>query len=182
MNQYKKWLLVGGTGRNIGKSTASECFIGKLSQQVKVVGVKISNAHPGDFAFHGNHEIDREKPFVILEEKDRSGNKDSMRFLKAGAVRSYFVASNDEYLENVLEELSRLLLPDEWVVCESNGLRNLIEPGLFVMVKGEVSKHPKKNLDFLLEQADYVIPALNKEATEKLTESLNIKNGKMVLM
>lgn len=178
MTVFERWLLVGGTGRNIGKTTASVDFIRKLSLHVPVVGVKISNTLPGNLSFHGDHLIDPDQPYVILEEKNSAGNKDSMRFLKAGARRSYFIVSQDAYLVQVLSALNDMLLPDEWVVCESNGLRRLINPGLFVMIKGTESPNSKKNLDFLLQEADYTLPALNSKALQEFTDRLNIREDK----
>lgn len=170
-------MLVGGTGRNIGKTTAVEQFINKLSSEVPVVGVKVSNMIPHELSFHGDHTGVSEKPFQILEEKETKGRKDSMRFLRAGAYRSFFVVCEDEFLEDAVLELERLLKPGDFVVCESNGLRKIIEPGIFVMIREHDTIINKKNLDFLLRSADEILPALNSDAWWEFAEKIRIRNG-----
>lgn len=174
---YKNWLLVGGTGRNIGKTTAAEHFISKLSREVPVVGIKISKVLPDELSFHGDHPQLLDKPFLILEEKDTKGSKDSMRFLRAGAYRSFFIISEDDFLDDALLELESLLKTGDYVVCESNGLHRIMEPGIFVMIRGDESA--KKNLDFLLESADEILPALNWEALSEFSEKIRVRNGSL---
>ncbi|MBN2616661.1 MAG: hypothetical protein JXR71_13290 [Bacteroidales bacterium] len=175
--QYKNWLLVGGTGRNIGKTTAAEQFINKLSQEVPVVGIKISKELPDEFPYHGEHPLLLNKHFLIMEEKDATGRKDSMRFLRAGARRSFFIVCKDEFLNEAFNVLEKLLKPEDYVVCESNGLRRIMKPGIFVMIKGEDSG--KRKLDVLLSLADEILPALNRGALIEFTEKIRIQNGSL---
>ncbi|MBN2637682.1 MAG: hypothetical protein JXR65_01190 [Bacteroidales bacterium] len=175
------WILVGGTGRNIGKTTAAEHIISKLSKKCKIVGVKVSKVMPNELAFHGNHEITDRITFSLIEEKNYTGSKDSMRFLRAGAVKSYFVVAKDGNLEDVLFELEKQLDSDNYVVCESNGFRSIIKPFLFVMIKGKISNNPKKNLEFLLASADVVLPALDSDALIDFVEKIQVQKDRIMI-
>lgn len=177
MNLFKLWVLVGGTGRNIGKTTLMEMLINRLSNLGPVVGIKISNIRPDGMEFHGTHEVNGDGNFFIWEETRISGNKDSMRFLKAGAKRSFFVQTSDEFLQDAFATMVSQLDGNEIVVCESNSLRNVMEPAVFLMIKGEDNHASKGYVDRLFGLADYVVKAMDLEQFEKLSESLIVEDG-----
>ena len=177
---YDKMIIIGGTGRNIGKTHLAEMAIEKLSRQSEVIAVKISNVNPGNKDLHGTHEFVVEDNFLIYEENDRWGNKDSMRFLRAGATRSFFMVTDDAHLPEAFKYLKDKIKPGCVVVCESNSLRQWIRPDLFIMVDGGKQKG-KKNLSQLFEWADAVVPALNQKAFDNLVSKIKIHKGKIVL-
>lgn len=175
-----KWLVVGGTGRNIGKTTLVEILINYLSSKYDVIGIKISNMKPDNMKYHGNHGF-LPVNYLISEEKNKIGNKDSMRYLKAGAVRSYFVQVNDANLENLLPELLVLPKKDEIVICESNSLSKIIAPNLFFMIKGNIVGNVKKDWQGLITMADFVLPALDTKAFFNIARALEINDERIRL-
>jgi len=175
-----KWIVVGGTGRNIGKTTLVEILINYLSVKHDVIGIKISNMKPENMKYHGNHDFIPDN-YLISEENNKNGNKDSMRYLKAGANRSYFVQVNDANLENVLPELLMLSKNDEIVVCESNSLSKVISPNLFFMVKGKFNYNSKKDWPELIKKADLVVPAMDIKAFNNIAQALDLKDDKIQL-
>src|SRR5450759_1869588 len=77
--------------------------------------------------------------------------------LEAGAVQSYFVMTTDEYLEEAFSEILTRIAPDTMVVCESGGLRHLIQPGLFFMMRHPENIGLKLDEAKLLSLADQVV-------------------------
>ena len=104
-----------------------------------------------------------------------------MRFLKAGAITSWYIQTEDAFLPETFPKIEKLLKEAKWSICESNGLRNFIRPALFIMVKGEETGPSKKEVPVLLQKADVVVEALHKKAFDALVKQIEIKNGKFVL-
>ncbi len=137
------FLLVAGNGRNVGKTYLTCRIIQHLSKTNEVIGVKISSHfHP----LENNKVIVQQKDFVIVEENQLS-QKDSSLMKQAGAQKVYFVMSAQENLQQAFLYLEQLL-PQKAIVCESGGLHDIINPGvfLFVNLKGKeiVKQHHLK--------------------------------------
>ncbi|MMZ70158.1 hypothetical protein D1872_331400 [compost metagenome] len=66
------------------------------------------------------------------------------------------------------------------MVCESNSLRQWVQPGLFLMVMDQ--KQPvKPGIVHLSEMADAVVPALNQTAFEEVIKKIKMIEGRIVL-
>ncbi len=182
MDFLTNWIIVGGTGRNTGKTSLVEKLIEKFGSQVPVTAVKIANIKPGGKRFHG-HDVESFQDRILIKKETRSnGSKDSMRFLKAGAFESWFIQTEDVFLPETFPEIQTVLKEAQWVICESNSLRKFVKPGLFIMVKGENNTSGKKDVPGLLQLADVVVKALQWEQFDALVERIEIKDGKFVLL
>jgi len=170
-------LMVGGNGRNIGKTYLAEMAIEKLSRNMEVVGLKISNISPETIGFHGVHVAPVEQDFFIYEESDHQGTKDSMRFLKAGAKQSFFIQSDDEHLQEAFRQFMQMVKHGVALVCESNSLRQWVEPGVLLMVRGD-EQAGNKNVETLLSMADAIVPARNHIDFERAIKSIKFSEGK----
>ncbi len=177
MEFFKLWVLVGGTGRNIGKTTLAEMLINHLSNFGTVVGVKISNIKPDGLEFHGTHEVKNGESFFIGEETSSSGNKDSMRFLKAGAKKAFFIQTGDVFVKEAFQEMIQQLEGNEIVVCESNSLRSVMKPAIFFVIKGEDNAASKGYIERFIELADYVVKPMDLEQFENLSKSLVLRDN-----
>jgi hypothetical protein len=182
MNFLTNWIIIGGTDRNTGKTTLAEKLIEKFGSKVPVTAVKIANIKPGNERFHG-HDVKSFRDKILIKKETRSnGSKDSMRFLKAGAFESWFIQTEDAFLPETFPEIQTVLKDAQWVVCESNSLRNFVKPGLFIMVKGKDVAPSKKDVPGLLQLADVVVEALQWEQFDTLVERIEIKDEKFVLL
>lgn len=142
MNRKPKpnFLLVAGNGRNVGKTYLTCEIIKHLVKTNEVIGIKISSHfHP----LENNKVIVQTKDFVIIEE-NRISQKDSSLMKQAGAQKVYFVMSPQENLEQAFLYLEKLL-PVKAIVCESGGLHDLINPGVFLFVNKEGQEIVKQN-------------------------------------
>ncbi|GMT45115.1 MAG: hypothetical protein IEMM0006_0947 [bacterium] len=182
MDFLTNWIIIGGTGRNTGKTTLAEKLIEKFGSQVPVTAVKISNIKPENSSFHG-HDVNSFRNKILIKKETRSdGKKDSMRFLRAGAFESWFIQTEDAFLPETFPEIQTVLKKAQWIVCESNSLRNFVKPGLFIMVKGENGTFGKKDVPGLLQRADVVVEALQWKPFDALVKRIEIKDGKFVLL
>ncbi|VAW29816.1 hypothetical protein MNBD_BACTEROID07-1512 [hydrothermal vent metagenome] len=176
------WIIVGGTGRNIGKTTLVEKLVGKFGSRVPLTAIKISNIKPESRSFHG-HNVEQFSEKILLQKELRTdGNKDSMRLLKAGAETSWFIQTEDVFLPETFPEIQAVLKESQWVVCESNSLRRLVKPGLFIMVEGKNNTSAKKDIPGLLQLADVVVEALQWEQFDMLVERIEIREGRFILL
>ena len=182
MDIHQGMILIGGTGRNIGKTTLAESLIRKLSRFVPVTAIKMANIHPRNFSAHGHDVRSFRHKISIRKETDSQGNKDSMRFLKAGAVDSWFIETKDEFLSETFPEIEKILKKTRWSVCESNSLRNFIRPALFIMVRGDAEPPAQKNVPGLLLKADAVVRALDWNQFDNLVERIVLGEGRFELL
>lgn len=181
MKVWRYWVVIGGTERNIGKTTLAEILVKKLSRFGPVIGVKISNIKLDRLGLHGNHKPENSDNFYIWEETRRTGNKDSVRFLKAGAQKSFFIQTKDAYLEEAFQKFQGHISGHEFVVCESNTLRCIMRPVFFFMVRGEDGTSSKMNIEEYLKMADVVVNAMDMKQFEILSNSLVFRSGRLLL-
>lgn len=148
-------LIIAGTGRNSGKTTLACQIIHEFSPGQSIVAIKIT---PHFHENPGNGRVIINKPNIyIAEERATTTGKDSSRMLEAGAVQSYFVMTTDEYLKEAFSEILTRIAPNTLVVCESGGLRHLIRPGLFFMMRDPENTCLKPDAAKLLSIADEVV-------------------------
>jgi hypothetical protein len=141
-NIHSNILLIAGTGQNSGKTTLACQIIQKFSKIHPVIALKISSH------FHINVEsgniIINNDDIYFAEETDASKPKDSSRMLAAGARKSYFIMATDENITDAMQQFFLLVNPDDLIVCESGGLRNIIKPGLFFIMHFSGNESPKQ--------------------------------------
>ena len=120
-----KILMIGGTGRNVGKTEFVCNCINHFSKSLNIIGLKVTNH------FHETTE----RPYRVTEEVNNSTTKDTSRMLRAGASKVFYVQSEAKHLTTAFADFRKLISPNSIIICESSGLREIIEPGLFLIVK-----------------------------------------------
>ena len=173
MTKMPSMLLIGGTGRKIGKTTLASMIIEHFAKTNEIIGLKISNMKPGDEAFHGFHEHRLHENFSILKE-NQIGDKDSQRMLGSGAKHSFFVRVQDEFINEAFQALLQEFEEDAIVVCESNSLRSIVKPGLFFMVSDNSGKPHKAESKKLLAAADVQLTAHDYPKFEETIDKMQI--------
>jgi hypothetical protein len=132
-SRFKDLLLVSGSGRNVGKTTFI-CDVIAGSPFRKMAAIKIT-PHFHDPS-KGLIPIVENSNFRIYEETDYISNKDTSRYLKAGAERSFFIQTTDAFLKESFQLTSVLMDPDLPFIVESAELRHILVPELFVFIQG----------------------------------------------
>lgn len=135
---YKNLLLIGGSGRNVGKTTLALEIIKIFSKQAEIIGLKVSTHHKGDELLHGSHSIIPADNYVINIEKNDVPRKDTARMLQSGVTDAYYIESAGEKVKIAFEEFYNKFNPfNSPVICESRSLRRYVKPGLYILLIGQ---------------------------------------------
>ena len=170
MKRLQNLLLIGGTGRNIGKSTLMEIIIRKFGKELPLIALKSSMLMPGEAYLHGKHKLVEPDEFLLQEEVYDGSVKDSQRYLKAGATQSFFLSVGEKALSDAFEMFLKTVGNSGIIIAESNVLREVAIPGVFIMIKGNSSIKPQAKR--FLELADKVVPAMDMVAFKKVVSEL----------
>ena len=133
-------LMIGGSGRNVGKTTLICAIIRNFALSSSIIGLKVTSIRPGEEDFHGHHEQPLLENFRIFKETNIWSAKDTARMLKAGAREVYFIQSTDEQMPRALAAFFQLVNPNSIIVCETRSLRRLIKPGVFILITDPAHK------------------------------------------
>lgn len=128
---------------------------------------------------HGNHRSESEfSGYSIMEEADEDSSKDTSLMLQAGAHKVVYVRATDGYLQRAFEELRTKYDHGQPLVCESCGLRDVIVPGIFVMMMQIPPCGAPKEVDHFLHVADKIFYFDQcRDAQLEWINRLQFKNG-----
>lgn len=151
----QRLLIIGGTGRDSGKSTLAERLIARFADR-GIIGLKITpHDHPD---MSGLTLIAEGEWFKVFEERCLSSDKDSSRMLRAGAEKVFLIVSASSSAGDAWLSLQSFLPIDVPVVCESPALRRCVDPDLFIiMTHGQSGNYDSKKIDDLLPLADLIL-------------------------
>ncbi len=100
--------------------------------------------------------------------------------LAAGAEKVYYIETTDRFLSIAFQEFMKLVTPFSPIVCESPGLRKVVHPGLFLILKGDFRDQSKKNVMELMHLADHVIE-LKSALNEMFLSDIIYENAKWMI-
>jgi len=128
-------VVVGGHSRNIGKTSVMAGIIRALPE-ARWTAMKITQ-YGHSVCSHSGHSCDcaagYQHPFVLTEEQAPS-DRDSGRFLAAGAVRSYWLRTAAGGLGHALETVRRIVAESKNAIVESNSILQFVRPDLYLPV------------------------------------------------
>ena len=155
-------LMIGSAGANVGKTELASSLIKKFSKNTDITGIKVTtiNVKDGQCPRGGQgcgvcSSIDGD--FHIFEETDRNSQKDTARLLAAGAKRVFWLRVMKKRMEEGLAALLNIIGPDSVSICESNSLRQVVEPGLFLIVKARGREAWKSSARNVKQYADRIV-------------------------
>lgn len=162
MIHASNFILIGSSGRNSGKTEFACRLISQHAHEFPVYAVKVkrvcldkdqcdqkcSDCRIGDVPPEG---------FEISEESCSLNNKDTSRMLAAGAHKVFFLKSTSENLQQGFEKLMNQIPENVPVICESNGLRHIFEPGLYIVIQNNDSDSIKESYSSTLHHANRII-------------------------
>lgn len=161
---YKEnYIVVGSTGRNTGKTEFVCRLIQQYSQEYRIVGVKVvaieRNEHESCPKGGKGCGVcsSLESEYEILEESIIDPSKDTSRMLIAGAQKVYFLKVDKDSLEEGFKALTRVIPDDAMVIIESNSIRKVFIPGLFIVIKNAEDRSIKESCAEVIGFADKVI-------------------------
>jgi len=151
-------VVIGGHSRSVGKTSVVAGLISALPRfqwtAVKITqyghGICSANGEACDCAT-GDHS------WVISEERDRSGESDSSRFLVAGARRVLWVRTEQGRLAEAMPSLRQKIESAENIIIESNSVLKFLRPDLYLTVLDPANADFKKSAREFLDRTDAVI-------------------------
>ena len=134
-------LMVGASARKLGK-TELACKLIAHAGAHPVTAIKVTTVEDKHTDCPAGREgcgvcASLDSTFAISEETDPAGDKDTSRLLAAGATRVLWLRVRQAHLEQGAAALMQRLPADGLTICESNSLRQVIEPDLYLQVRGE---------------------------------------------
>lgn len=155
-------LIIGSTGRNTGKTVFACKLIENHSAHNEIIGVKIIPVDKNEVKCH------REEAgcgicgsligeYNIIEEDNRGTAKDTSRMLRAGAKKSYLLLIDRNSLEKGINAFLKIVPKNAFIIIESNTIRNVLEPGLFIVIKELTNSFIKPTCAEVIEHADKVV-------------------------
>ena len=151
-------VVIGGHSRSVGKTSVVAGLISALPEfdwtAVKITqyghGVCSANGEPCDCATDDHS-------WAISEERDRSGQSDTSRFLVAGATRALWVRTEQGRLAEAMPALRQGLEGARNVIVESNSVLKFLHPDLYLTVLDPATADFKNSAREFLDRADAVI-------------------------
>jgi len=141
-------LMIGSAGTNVGKTELACTLLRKFSKTIDIIGIKVTTIKDKDGQCPRGGEgcgvcSSLEGVYCITEELNSTSDKDTARLLAAGASRVFWLRVLKEHLQEGITALLDIIGPDAVSICESNSLRQVVEPGLFLMaspVRGSIGR------------------------------------------
>lgn len=151
-------VVIGGHSRSVGKTSVVAGLIFALREYgwtaVKITqyghGICSANGAPCDC-------VTDDHSWAISEEKDRFSESDTSRFLVAGAVRAWWVRTEQGRLAEAIPAVRRKLAESQNVILESNSILKFVRPDLYLTVLDPATADFKRSAQEFLDQADAVI-------------------------
>jgi hypothetical protein len=151
-------IVIGGHSRSVGKTSVVAGLISALPAfhwtAVKITqyghGICSANGEACDCAT-GDHS------WAISEERDRSGESDSSRFLLAGAAQALWVRTEQGRLAEAMPTLRKRLEAARNVILESNSILKFLRPDLYLTVLDPSTADFKTSAREFLDRANAVI-------------------------
>ncbi|MEW5818409.1 MAG: NTP transferase domain-containing protein [Spirochaetota bacterium] len=182
-------LLIGASGRNAGKTELACKIISQFAAAYSITGIKVTTIREGEShcprgqegcgicgSISGN--------FDIIEETGRRNEKDTARLLKAGAKKVYWLKVKSSFLEAGIRTLIESEEPGTLFLCESNSLRTVVVPGVFLQISGGQSGGKKAEIKASARRVAGYADRILKNCTPEIDEVLNvlsIANGAWIL-
>src|SRR6202142_1277894 len=150
-------VVIGGHTRSVGKTSVVAGLIAALGElhwtALKITqyghGVCSANGEACDCAT-GDHS------WAVSEEKDRSGESDTSRFLIAGAEHSWWVRTEQGRLAEAMPRIRQILAGAQNVIIESNSILRFLKPDLYLTVLDPATADFKVSAQTFLDRADAV--------------------------
>lgn len=148
IGNYTNVINICGSRRNVGKTFLGESIISSFSKNNEIVAIKISKFK------HKNHQNDclkmihRTSYYTIWQEMNFS-NKDSGRYLKAGATLSFYIESDDTHLLESFLYVKNHYCKSCLIICESASITKYIHPAISIFIESAKYSTEKNKLRYL---------------------------------
>ena len=160
--QLDGMLMIGSAGANVGKTELACAIIRKFWKSALITGIKVTTIKAKDGQCPRGGEgcgvcSSLDGDFHITEEGSKSSGKDTARLLAAGARKVFWLRVMKTHLKEGMMSLLDVVGRGEVMVCESNSMREVVRPGLFLILKGRDSDTWKSSARDVKRYADRIV-------------------------
>jgi len=178
-------LMIGSAGANVGKTELACALIKRFSKSGDIVGMKVTTIRAKDGQCPRGGEgcgvcSSLEGNFSITEESDTDSCKDTSRLLAAGASRVFWLRVMKTHLKEGISTLLDAIGPNATSICESNSLRRVVQPGLFLMVRGHNLRTWKNSARQVKDYADEIVVS-NGAGFDFDVDQVKLVDGKWIM-
>jgi hypothetical protein len=151
-------LVIGGHTRSVGKTSVVAGLIAALPN-FHWTALKITQYGHGVCSANGEacDCATADHSFAVSEEKDRSGESDTSRFLVAGANHSWWVRTQQGHLAEAMPRIRKILAMTKNAIIESNSILRFMKPDLYLTVLDPQTADFKTSAQTFLDRADAVL-------------------------
>lgn len=151
-------VVIGGHTRNVGKTSMVAGLIAALPE-FEWAAFKITQYGHGVCSLNGEacDCATDDHSWAITEEKDRSGESDTSRFVVAGAARVWWVRTEQGRLAEAIPAIRERMSGARNVILESNSVLKFVRPDLYITVLDPATEDFKKSAQEFLDRADAVV-------------------------
>src|ERR1700682_5353416 len=151
-------VIIGGHSRSVGKTRVVAVLISALPD-CHWTALKITQYGHGICSANGEacDCATADHAWAISEERDRSGEADTSRFLVAGAARSLWVRTEQGRLAEAMPTLRQRIAQARNVIVESNSVMKFLRPDLYLTVLDPATADFKTSAQEFLNSASAII-------------------------
>lgn len=152
------FLIVGGSTRNIGKTSVVAGVISALRERCWTA-IKITQYGHGICSADGKECecATADHMVAFTEERDPDGRSDTSRYLRAGAARAVWVRTQQGELFEAMPRLRREIAASNNCIVESNSLVQFMHPDLYISVLDPAKQDLKKSARRFLDRAGLIL-------------------------
>ncbi len=173
-------ILIGSSGRNSGKTTIAVKLIDQLKNKFPIIGLKITTIEQKNGKCPRGGDgcgtcSNLKGSFELLEETNKNSKKDTSILLAAGAEKVYWLKCLKTDIDSAISTFMTLISENALIICESNSLRNVVNPGIFVMLNNTKNNIIKKSASEVVDKADIIIENDFKDNIDFMAEKILTK-------
>jgi len=162
MIRLENMLMIGSSESNVGKTELACALLRRFSSDHRIIGIKVTTIASADRSCPRGGQgcgvcSSMDGEYRITQESAANSDKDTGRLLAAGAGKVYWLRVMRTHLRQGLAALLETVGRDALAICESNSLRQVVEPGLFLMVESTAGKPWKQSAQQVRQHADRVV-------------------------
>lgn len=167
-------IVIGGHSRSVGKTSVVAELISALPE-FEWTAVKITQYGHGICSVNGRtcDCATADHAWAITEERDRTGESDTSRFLVAGARRALWVRTEQGRLAEAMPALRAKISPEQHLIIESNSVLKFLRPDLYLTILNPQVADFKASARQYLDLADAVI--LHQTSEKSAWKSVSLK-------
>jgi hypothetical protein len=172
--------LIGSSGRNSGKTTLAVNFINQWKDKIPVIALKVTTIEKKDGKCPRGGQgcgvcTNIHENFQLIEEKNINSNKDTSLLLSSGAERVFWLKVLKNYIYDGIKSFLSNIPENALIICESNSLRKIVRPGVFIMLKNSKDVSIKKSAREVMDKADLILEGDFLDIIDEVVKKVSVK-------